>query len=350
MTTLDDVAAAARAAADSYGQERYVQGGTDQAAADKTLIDSLNASVQKWQSDYNALQAEFDQYKRDNPAGGTPPPPPPPSPSGTIFSAYAGPDGTMAGQTPESRDRVSKALGVPVLPADRVYSGTGFGKAIQCPSKLVAVSYGQVKAMAAGDASVKASLVTELKALAAKTSQVFHVSCDHEVDSKIRKGTYTAADVKKAHAAFATLVRSIGAPNIKVAGCWTGYALTLAKTDASYPANYYDPASYDVIAIDAYYVTQKTAAAAFDPAWNWIKTLNKPMAIWEIGWSTDSNPQTVSDTVAASKVQEMIDYWNGKVGYVLFFESVKGDNLLELHTAPAGASALSKWAAKTQGK
>ncbi len=311
------------------------------AAADYATLLAAQQAQAAAEASRDQVIADFEAYRRTH----TQPDqvPPPPSDPAAIFSAYAGPMGTQAGQTAASRARVAEAFGVGTLPADRVYSGTGFGKAKDCPSPLVAVSYGQVKALAAGDATVKASLTAELQTLAAKTGQTWHVSCDHEVDSKIRGGTYTGAQVKAAHAAFAQIVRAVGAPNIKVAGCWTGYVFTLPATDPSNPSHYYDPASYDVVAVDAYYVTQRTAAIAFDPAWGWMKTLGKPLAIWETGWSTDSNPQNPTDSVVATKVQEIVDYWKPKVGYVLFFESTKGDNLLEERPA-----ALAEWAAEVQ--
>lgn len=318
---------------------------TEQKAADQQLVDQANAAASQAQGQVATLtqqlataQARIAELEAQV---GSEEPPPDPDPAKTLFSAYAGPMTTSeSGQTSTTRARVAKALGVPVLPADRVYSSTSFGKAIDCPSPLVAVSYGQVPALARGDAAVVQMLTTELTALS-KTGKRYDVSADHEVDAKIRKGTYTGAQVKAAAARLAQIVAGIGSPNIRPTMCLTGWVFTLGEADPSHPVHYFDPASVGLIALDPYYVTQKTVGAAFDPAWAWASKQGKPVAVWETGWGTDSNVQSPTDALATTKVNEIIDYWRTrKTEYVLWFESIKGNNLLESHPP-----ALAAWAA-----
>jgi hypothetical protein len=331
MTATDDLTAElTRHAAASQG---ILTDFTDQM---RDLVDTVTTQRDQAIVERDQAKADLAQYIKDHPDD----PPPPPPATKTLFSAYAGPLTTgEAGQTSTTRARVAKVLGVPVLPADRVYSADQFGRAAQCPSPLVAVSYGQVPALAKGDATVIKNLTAELTALS-RTGKRYDVSADHEVDAKIRKGTYTATQVEAAAARLQGIVDGIGSPNLRTAMCLTGWVFTLGETDKSHPVHYFDPDQVGLITLDPYYVTQKTIGAAFDPAWAWASQQDKPVAIWETGWGTESNPQNPTDAQALAKVNAIIDYWRTRnVEYVLWFESVKGNNLLESHPPALAAYA-----------
>lgn len=344
MSLADQVDAAVKQLLDTH-EEADAQLAAENAAT----IDRLTQQVSEAElAEAAAVQALAD-YKATHP---DPTPPPPPPPVKTIFSAYPGPL-TIGGdaQSATARKRVATALGVTTLPVDRVYGGDAYsGKATQSPSPTIAVSIGSkwIKPLGAGDATAVKTLQTELASYAARPTQQFHLAGDHENDAKIRKGTYTAADVAKGHAAIKKIVDAMGLPNVEVClGGITGWVLSnVAKTDPSYPTQWFHPENYDRLTIDAYWVTQKTIGAAFDPARDWALQWGLPLAVWETGWSTDSNPQSLTDTQAAAKVQAIRDYWRAaKFDYVLFFESAKGDNLFE--TRPQTNAV---WAAAAQGK
>lgn len=314
------------------------------ASADlQAQLDQANATVAEEAmelSDARAqladVQAAFDAYKASHPDVKT-----------AVFSAYPGPARKdIYDPAPIMPVRVAAAYGVPVLPADRVYSEGSFGLAVKSLSPVVMVSYKQVTGLAVGSASVIAAVTTEIQALAAHQDKTFYVSCDHEVDNKIKNGTYSAGTYKAAAIRFAQIVRSVGAPNVKIAVCYMGWTFTQPTTSAFHPANYFDPATCDVIALDPYWTNQGSAGSAFDPGWSWAKAQGKPVHVWEVGFYTTGSQPTITDSQVTQRVGDIVAYWRDKADYVLWFEANKsdGNNLLEGH--PDG---LALWAAAVRG-
>jgi hypothetical protein len=339
---------AVRAALDTHDAEDA------QAAADNTAaVERLNVQLQAAQDATLAaqqatalVQAAFDAYKLTHPDAPPPPPPPPPPPvRATIFGAYPGPL-TLGGdaQSTTSRARLSKALGVSVLPADRVYSETGYGKAVQSPSPIVAVSYKQVAGLAAGTQSVVDAIAAEIRALASKPAQQFDVACDHEVDNKVKSGTYSAAAYAAAARRFRDIVHGIGAPNVRTAFCTMGWSYLQATSNAWHPANLYAAAGadcFDLLAPDVYWTSgYSTIEKAANACRDWTLAQGKPFAIWETGWQTtgQADPK-YTEAQRLARVQGTIDYWRAAgARYVLWFEALKSDdNLLEGHPAALAA-------------
>jgi len=320
-TAIEDALDAAHSAG-------YDLGRSDQAADDRTA--------------YAALEAEFAAYRERNPE--TPPPP-----ARTVFSVYAGPATKGgSGQTSTTRARVCKAFGIPEpLPVDRVYSSTDFGKAASCPSPHVAVSYGQVVALARGTSTVINALKAEFEQLAVRTGQTFDVSCDHEVDSKIRKGSYTAAQVEDAHGEFASILDSVAAPNLRHALCCTGYVFQLGPSDPSHPDHYYAVGVYQVGALDPYWSNGKRSVDdVFDPAFAWVGSKGLIPATWETGVSVDPEEPALTVAELTRRTEGIADYFERKpVAYSMWFESARGNNYLE--NTP---SALAVWAERMQAQ
>lgn len=350
MTLYDDAQAAAAQVVDdalaaAQAATAAVQAQLDAANAQAaTLAASVSALTAKWNADEQtittdaatiaALQAQVAALQ--------------PAVKTAVFSAYPGPIvKDQYDPAPAMPNRVAAAYGIKTLPADRVYSEGSYGLAVKSLSPVVCVSYKQVPGLAAGTTSVVAAVTAEIKALAANPKVTYYVSCDHEVDNKIKQGTYTVAQYVAAAKSFAQIVRSVNAPNVKIAVCYMGWTFTQPATSSFHPATYFDPAVCDVVALDPYWTNQASASAAFDPAWTWAKAQGKPVHVWEVGFYTAGTQPAITEDQVTQRVGDIIAYWKPKADLVLWFEANKsdGDNLLEGH--PAG---LSLWATAVQSK
>lgn len=84
MSALDDIAASARAQADTYGQGQYTQGKADQALTDAAALAAAQGQAAQAIAATAAVEAAFDAYKLSHPDVTPPPPPPPPPPPSKV--------------------------------------------------------------------------------------------------------------------------------------------------------------------------------------------------------------------------------------------------------------------------
>jgi len=266
----------------------------------------------------------------------------------TRFSAYAGP---IIKDNWETRTilaaRVAAAFGVSVLPAERLFSETSYGKAITSASPVVMSSYKQVTGLAANNPTVVNAVTAEIQAMKAHPEKTFFVACDHEVDNKIKNGSYSVTTYKAAASRFASIVRSVNAANVSVAVCYMGWTFTQPTGSFFHPERYFDPATCDVIALDPYWTSNlKTVESVMDPGYLWASSKGKPVHVWETGFYTSGSQTLYPEATYTSHVADVIGYWNDKADWTLWFEANKsdGNNLLEGHP-----QAQAEWAAAVQG-
>lgn len=326
------------------------------ASANAAAVDQLKQESAEAAADLAAVQGAFDTYKASHPDQ-----PPPARQVKTVFSVFPGP-ATVGGsdsQNAAARARACTALGVTVLPADRVYAEGNYPYAnngtARSSSPVVAISYKQVPALAAGDAATTSNLTKELQALKALPAQTFYVALDHEIDNKLTQGAYTLTQYKAALIAFNAIVAGVAAPNVKRAVCFMGWTFTQPSAGKpNHPANWFVAGDYDVVALDPYWTppvtAYKTASAAYGGAWSWAQSTGLPVHVWELGFYTlgDQTKQpNYAEGVYTQRLAQSVAYWKGKADHVLWFDANKTDglNLIESHP-----DALSIWAAAVQGQ
>jgi hypothetical protein len=294
------------------------------------------------------LQATFDAYKASHPDQ-----PPAQPQTVTKYSAYAGPIIKDQYDAPATmNNRVATAYGVPALPYERIYSeGKIANLALASPSPVVGISYKQVPALGAASGpnqATVAALTAEFLAMKAKPTRSFHVSIDHEIDNKVKQGTYDVATYKRAVAVFKGILDQVAAPNIEHSVCYMGWSFSQATSNVWHPSNLWVDGAFDRVALDPYWTGDlKSVTAAFDPSWTWAEDKGVPVDVWEVGFYTSGTQPLYTEDQVSQRVAQIAAYWKGKAENVLWFEANKsdGNNLLEGH-----ANGLSIWSSAVQGK
>ena len=208
------------------------------------------------------------------------------------------------------------------------------------PSTLLAgaVAAGSILAAPAGASdtpSPSARAVTTLTGFslaAMPRDRITWVSYEHEMDAKVKKGHYAAADVRTAYVRFANLVTASGNPMIKKTLILTGWDYRNRML------TYYPGAAYvDTLAVDKYRWGTETIPYLFDEAFSVAAAYGKPLGVAEFGvWSgTDAERAAYLDAAAR--------YTAGKVQFLTYFNvnkaHIAGDHNWEIWRLPLSSTA-----------
>jgi hypothetical protein len=176
------------------------------------------------------------------------------------------------------------------------------------------------------DAEIRAFLA------AMPRDRITWVSYEHEMDAKVKKGHYAAADVRAAYVRFANLVTASGNPMIKKTLILTGWDYRNRML------TYYPGAAYvDTLAVDKYRWGTETIPYLFDEAFSVAAAYGKPLGVAEFGvWSgTDAERAAYLDAAAR--------YTAGKVQFLTYFNvnkaHIAGDHNWEIWRLPLSSTA-----------